>query len=547
MADPREDTGVDRPRVFGDYHLLTTLARGGMGAIHLAKRLGFRPDIQLFCVVKTLRRSRHDVRALQKRFEDEARVVVMLNHRAICHVFDVGIVDGEHYLAMELIEGISLRALWSELRRAQTPLSPGLALYVMDEVLDALSYAHTHKDPATGAPLHIVHRDVSPQNIMLSFQGGVKLIDFGLVSSSVNLEHTEGGLVGGKLEYMSPEQARGEPLHARSDVFSAAVVLFELLTGRRFYGEFSKGAVQHHLVEGGFTPSFEGMDPRVRDVLTRALAHEPKDRTESAAQLQSELSSCGVARASSRDLRELLQRVAPQAQAELAALQRGFRDVGVEDAAHHSTVTHLARASEGAGSITAPLATETDTASSSATRSEPSEPTAALLHRTPAPPARSSPWLAAAIAVAVAAVLTSAWVVWRRQGADTQAPLSDARDAARLGDAGSFEPDAGALQLTAPFVPAPDAGLEVPTDDGPTDDTTPRAARKPRTPPAKPPTTPLPDLAAQFAYLERWCTARTPACAKRVLGKREQVATLDVIGLRALRQDAESCVLACRR
>jgi len=226
----------DLPRVFGDYHLLALLGQGGMGEIYLAKRMGFSRDIQRYCVVKTLREDKVRDPTFLKRFEDEARVVVTLNHRNICHVFDVGRVNDEHYLAMELIEGVSLQSLQRSMSRQGVKPAPALACYIVDEVLEALGYAHRHKDPRTRAPLEIVHRDVSPQNVMVTFEGEVKLIDFGLVESTLKQEHTAADMVVGKLLYMAPEQAQDEPVDARTDVFSAGVMLYELLLGERYYG-----------------------------------------------------------------------------------------------------------------------------------------------------------------------------------------------------------------------------------------------------------------------------------------------------------------------
>jgi tRNA A-37 threonylcarbamoyl transferase component Bud32 len=588
---------LDRPRAFGDYQLLATLAKGGMGAIHLAKRVGFRPDIQLFCVVKTLRPTRHDARAMLRRFEDEARIVVTLNHRAICHVFDVGLVDGEHYLAMELIEGVSVRALFFELERAHTRLDPALALAVLDEVLDALEYAHTHEDPQTGAALHIVHRDVSPQNIMLSFQGAVKLIDFGIVSSSVKLEQTEGGMVVGKLAYMAPEQARGEPIDARTDVFSAAVVLYELVTGRRYYGELSKGAIQLHLVEGTYAAPLDDVPAEMRGPLSRALAAEPKDRTASAARFQAELASCGIARASGREVRALLLRVLPHAMAELQALQRGASDVentgharmNVRDAPSlegPTQVTHIAYApdvlrslSEGRAAVDA---RDDGDARDDAVGHEPALlESHATAHASQTPHTRR--WTLPAMLASVVVLAAAAALFWPSRALDDTAVLTAVDDDERAsveGAAAQRAPtDEAATRDTATRIvtAALDGGSRSPSDgerDAPIrdreralngeareapvvddDDTRskPRTAAKPvRRPPrnAKPKTPPqqdLPDLAAHFSYLEKWCTVRAPTCARAVLSKRAHVAALDVIGLRALFRDAERCVVACRR
>jgi serine/threonine protein kinase len=574
----REDAGLFQPRAFGDYQLLAPLAKGGMGAIHLAKRVGFRPDIQLFCVVKTLRPTRIDARAMLRRFEDEARIVVTLNHRAICHVFDVGIVDGEHYLAMELIEGVSVRALFAELVRSGRRLEPALALTILDEVLDALEYAHTHEDPQTGAPLHIVHRDVSPQNIMLSFQGAVKLIDFGIVSSSLKLEHTEGGMVVGKIAYMAPEQARAEPIDARTDVFSAGVVLYELVTGHRYYGDLSKGAIQLLLTEGTYAPPLDEVPTALREPLARALLPEPSERTPSAARFQAELAACGIARASGRDLRALLKQLMPNAMHELQALQRGANDLDqasdVESSAPRATsvdgatqVTRIAYAPDVLRSLSEGSSVSVD--DDGAARDTTTLLAQTNAPRSPAPPPRRrAPMLLLPVLVALAGGFTL-WSAMRPPMTDVRTVLVDdqppdvhvAIDAVRV----VATPSEGgpSVRIDAPpshdgsLVDEPEAERHEALDPRSLDDddrlrmraedTKPKR-RAPRPTKTKtPPKQALPDLAAHFTFLETWCKERSPVCTRDVIARRAQVASLDVAGLRALFKDAERCVVACRR
>lgn len=562
MSDARDD--VERPKVFGDYYLLTTLARGGMGSIHLAKRLGFRSDIQRFFVVKKLRRGHANARELG-RFHDEARVVVTLNHRALCHVFDVGVVNDEHYLAMELVEGVNLHHAMATMK-----LAPALALYVIDEILDALDYAHRHRDPATGDALQIVHRDVSPHNVMLSFQGAVKLIDFGLVSSTLKQEHTVGGVVAGKVEYMSPEQARAEPLDARSDVYAAAVIAYELLSGRRFYEGMSKGAVMTAVVDGSHIPPFDAIAavaPALVAPLQSALAGEREARTSSCAALQAELAAAGP-RASSRDLRDALERAMHDEKARLEALIRSFHNVGVDVDAQaddgNTQVTHIARSDEEldtkppardvsneptlirpAGDVVEPpsrspaAAMMTTEVTTTTTVTNPTDPA-----NDDAPVRRAVPLALAVAALSAAAVIAIWFVVRGDQDGHTTRDVAVEVDAGsllsgiapvimpKLVDAGSGVDD-GALA---------DGLVDGDDDDDSTAPTTTRPRKHKRT---RPPNTPLPDLAAHLDYLARWCS-RT-SCARPVLAARGRIPLLDVVGLRTLRRDAEACVLECRR
>jgi serine/threonine-protein kinase len=356
VSDPPRGEGPppsprERPRVFGDYHLLGVLAEGGMGAIHLARRAGPSPDLQPYCVVKRLHKDLAKQASFLRRFQDEARVVVTLRHPALAHVFDVGAVGDEHYLAMELVEGVSLRELADAAVAADERIEPGVALAIIDDVLDALAWAHERRDAVTGQPLQIVHRDVSPQNIMLTFQGTTKLIDFGVVRSALRAERTVGGVVVGKLGYMSPEQGRGEDVDARTDVYATAVVLWELLSGRRFYGDTPRNRIVFELNEGTWQPSYDDIPDALRAPLRHALQPEAAARTTSAAAFAAELSDAAVAMglvvASHRVRRALVQRLCGAAEARLAELLRAAHDIRPEPPREATRITTLARSSDG--------------------------------------------------------------------------------------------------------------------------------------------------------------------------------------------------------
>ncbi len=257
------------PRPFGDYLLLSSFGRGGMGEVFLAKRTAFE-GVDRLCVIKTLRGDLAEDPEYINRFLDEARVVVQLHHATICQVFDAGMVGTDYFMAMEYISGTNLRDLGRQLVQAGTALEPGIALYLLSETLDALAYAHRLHHAMTGEKLGIIHRDVSPHNVMLSFEGEVKLIDFGLAESTLKQEHTESAIVLGKVAYMSPEQARGEPVDASCDQFAAAVMGYELLTHERFYGTMKTHEIWQLVGRGGFVPRlFSTLDPEVQQILSR--------------------------------------------------------------------------------------------------------------------------------------------------------------------------------------------------------------------------------------------------------------------------------------
>src|SRR4051812_18446680 len=192
----------DFPRQFGNYTLLAEMPKGGMGALYL----GCRGDngMEKLCVVKTVLPHLAD-KEYTSRFKDEAKVVVRLSHGNIVPVFDAGFVGQELFMAMELVDGKDLRAVWNACAKKGIAFPVDVAVYLARELARGLNHAHTF------AALKLVHRDVSPPNVLLSYFGEVKLTDFGLASSTLKSEKTAPGIVYGKISYMSPEQARGEP------------------------------------------------------------------------------------------------------------------------------------------------------------------------------------------------------------------------------------------------------------------------------------------------------------------------------------------------
>ncbi len=216
---------------FGRYQLLHRIAQGGMAEVYLAQQTGPAGFSKRLVIKKIHPHLAHNEEFVGM-FLDEARVAAQLNHPNIAQIYELGEDEGQYYIAMEFIDGWNLRQVNKKLRRVGLRIPAELAARIAAEVCAGLDYAHRFKDPS-GRNLRIVHRDISPQNIMISRDGVVKVIDFGIAKAATNQQLTQGNVLKGKFSYMSPEQAAGKKLDRRSDIFSLGVVLFEMLMGEK--------------------------------------------------------------------------------------------------------------------------------------------------------------------------------------------------------------------------------------------------------------------------------------------------------------------------
>jgi len=271
------------PTPFGKYELLRRIGAGGMGEIFLARRHGAPPGDVV--VVKKILPHLSEDKGFVGRFVDEGKVVVRLNHPNIAQVFEMGEFDSQYFMAMEYVEGKTLAKVESRLRELNYSFPVDLALWVVAQLCEGLEYAH-HRADADGKPLQVVHRDVSPSNAMLTYEGQLKIIDFGAALSTLKEEMTAPRVVIGNLSYMAPEHARKQHVDARADVFSAGVVLWELLTWQLISADGDPIERWRRAARPSFQkPSAFRADlpPVLDDITMRALAADARDRYPDAA------------------------------------------------------------------------------------------------------------------------------------------------------------------------------------------------------------------------------------------------------------------------
>jgi serine/threonine protein kinase len=274
------------PTRFGNYLLLEKIGKGGMAEVFLALS---RDEGGLSRVVAIKRLHAHlgaDPRFLSM-FSDEANIASRLRHPGVCQIYDLGCVDDEYFIALEHVHGRDLKAIFARLRQRAEPVPPAIACAIAREMLEALHHAHELRDEH-GASMEFVHRDISLQNVLVSFAGEVKLIDFGVAKATGRSTHTQAGLVKGKFAYMSPEQLRGLPVDRRSDLFSAGTVLFEMLTGRRLFLSESTMETVRRVRDAEIVPPrsvVPGIPAELEDIVLRALARHVDDRFQSAAEM----------------------------------------------------------------------------------------------------------------------------------------------------------------------------------------------------------------------------------------------------------------------
>jgi eukaryotic-like serine/threonine-protein kinase len=284
---------VSGPHTLGKYELIAELGHGGMADVFLAMIGGpTGSGFTKLAVIKRLRPNLVEDPEFVAMLVDEARISARLNHPNVIQTIEVGVEGEEYYLAMEFLEGQPLHRIQRRAARTGIPLPRDLEYLVIADALAGLHHAHELAD-YDGTPLGIVHRDVTPQNVFVTYDGSVKVVDFGIAKAAGRASETKQGIVKGKVRYMSPEQALGGTVDRRTDIFAAGILLWGAATGRRFWGDTDDLGIVQALVAGKFDPSPRALDPKVPaeiDAMCRkALACNPDDRYATAADFLADL------------------------------------------------------------------------------------------------------------------------------------------------------------------------------------------------------------------------------------------------------------------
>lgn len=293
------------------YRPLYKLDSGGMAEVYVAEAMamaGFTKKVAVKRILPGLIKEKRFVHM----FLDEARLSLRFNHANIVSVFDIGESDNTYFIVMEFIEGINLKSVLEHHANHNVVMPVSLVLWILNEVLRGLQYAHSLTDPETKKTFGIVHRDISPPNILISWNGEVKITDFGLAKATTQLESTDPGVVKGKFSYLSPEAAFGREVDHRADLFAVGILAFEMLTGKRLF----KGATDYEtvqLVRAAQVPDITVLNPQVSPqlagIIGKALTLDPADRYASADAFAEELTDFLFAHNLKVSYRDLVQHI----------------------------------------------------------------------------------------------------------------------------------------------------------------------------------------------------------------------------------------------
>jgi serine/threonine protein kinase len=277
-------------RQFGPYRLIRQIAVGGMAEIHLAKTAGIA-GFEKYVALKMIHPNFAEDDQFIQMLVDEAKIAVQLTHGNIAQTFDLGRVGDTYYITMEYVDGADLYKILRRASEQDLAMPLDVCAFIGKEISSALDHAHRKRDHQ-GKSLGIVHRDVSPQNVLVSYSGEVKLVDFGIAKATMKVRQTAVGVIKGKYYYMSPEQAWGDPIDHRSDIFSAGIVLYEMITGQMLYLEEDLHKLLEMARSAEIAPPSKlrrGVPPQLERIVMHALAKVPGERYQSAGDFATDL------------------------------------------------------------------------------------------------------------------------------------------------------------------------------------------------------------------------------------------------------------------
>jgi TonB family protein len=277
---------------FGQYVLLEKIATGGMAEVWKARMRGVE-GFQKIVAIKKILPHLSDNREFIDMFIDEAKLAAQLNHNNIIHIYDLGKIQNSYYIAMEFVDGYDLKTILKSAEERDHPVTIELSLFIASKIAAALDYAHRKRD-FENRDIGLVHRDVSPQNVLISQEGDIKLCDFGIAKAASKASHTQAGALKGKLQYMSPEQAWGKTIDKRSDIFALGTVLFEMLTARKlFTGENEMSILEQVRIAHVEPPSKfnDEITPEIDRIVLKSLEQEPANRYQTAAEMARDIDS----------------------------------------------------------------------------------------------------------------------------------------------------------------------------------------------------------------------------------------------------------------
>ncbi len=276
---------------FGNYILLEKLAAGGMAEVYLAKKIA-ASGVQKFVAIKRILSQFSDSEDFISMFKDEAKIAINLSHSNVVSIYDFGTEKGQFYIVMEFVEGRNLRQILNRMKRVDKVFTIAQVAHIIKQVSAGLDHAHRCIDPTTGKPLNIIHRDMSPQNVMLGFEGDAKIVDFGIAKAAHQIEATRAGTLKGKFGYMSPEQVEGQSVDSRTDIFALGIMIWEMLANQRLFLANSEINTLRKIRECD-VPSLRKINPNIPteldQIVKKALEKEKVNRYQTSSDLHRDL------------------------------------------------------------------------------------------------------------------------------------------------------------------------------------------------------------------------------------------------------------------